>query len=160
MIRTNRILDTKSVELGLSEPTPNLRLIDLVGIIQTTIDGDDVLDEYIHGHGVLLVLLVDRKCLFVQAVFGGDLGNFTSIVVLELVDVANDLALISADCGQEEQILQVLVVAEGGGLNDDLLQKFDELNREICLQEGPDGDRNIVGICALGKGSGDELELK
>ena len=41
-----------------------------------------------------------------------DLRNLSDVVVLELVDVPNDLALVSANGSEHEQVLEVLVVAE------------------------------------------------
>ena len=52
---------------------------------------------------------------------GGDLGNLASIVVLQLVDVAYNFALLSANSRQKKEVLQVFIVAEWRGLNDDLL---------------------------------------
>jgi hypothetical protein len=54
---------------------------------------------------------------------GGDLGNLASIIILQLVDVAYNLALLSANSCQKnlKEVLQVFAVAEWRGLNNDLL---------------------------------------
>ena len=53
---------------------------------------------------------------------GGDLRDLGGIVVLQFVDVSNDLPLIRADGSKEQEVLEVAVVAEGRGFNDDLLE--------------------------------------
>jgi hypothetical protein len=60
-----------------------------------------VLDQDVHSHRMLLVFPVDRQCLFIQSMIRRNLGYLPGVVVLELVDVANDLALVCADCSQE-----------------------------------------------------------
>ena len=54
----------------------------------------------------------------------GDVGH---VVVVEPVDVVDDL-----DGGQDEQVLQALILAElGVALQYDLLEQFDELVRPV-----------------------------
>ena len=80
-----------------------------------------MLDEDIDSHHVLIVPLVDRQCLFIQPMVGGNLGNLPGIIILQLVDVAYNFALLSSNSRQKKEVLQVCVVAEWRGLNDDLL---------------------------------------
>ena len=40
-------------------------------------------------------------------------GNLSGIVILQLVDVSNNLALLGSNSCQKEEVLQVLIVAEG-----------------------------------------------
>jgi len=74
---------------------------------------------------MLLVFLVDRQCLFVQSMIRRNLGNFPGVIVLELVDVSNDFALVCADCSEKQKVLEITVVAEWRGLDDNFLKKFD-----------------------------------
>ena len=110
-----------------------------------------MLDENVDCLRVLLVLLEDEECLLVQAVLDGNLGNLGDVVVLELVDVADDLALVRTDSCQHEQVLEVAVIVEGRGLKDDLLKQLDELQRQVGSEESLDGGRDIVGVGALGQ---------
>ena len=110
-----------------------------------------MLDEDVDCLRVLLVLLEDEECLLVQAVLDGDLRDLGDVVVLELVDVADDLALVRTDSRQHEQVLEVAVVVEGRGLKDDLLKQLDELQRQVGSEESLDGGRDIVGVGALGQ---------
>ena len=110
-----------------------------------------MLNENVDCLRVLLVLLEDEECLLVQAVLDGNLGNLGDVVVLELVDVADDLALVRTDSCQHEQVLEVAVVVEGRGLKDDLLKQLDELQRQVGSEESLDGGRDIVGVGALGQ---------
>jgi len=61
----------------------------------------------------------------------GNLGNLASIIILQLVDVAYNLALFSVNRCQKKKVLQIFVVTEWRGFNDDLLKQFNELDREI-----------------------------
>lgn len=89
---------------------------------------------------MLLVLLVDRKRLFVQAMLNSNACNFRDVVVSELLDVADDFALVRTDRSEQEEVLKVLVFAEGRWLEDNLFQKFDEFNGKVSSQERLDGD--------------------
>jgi len=80
-----------------------------------------MLDQDIDGLTVLLVLLVDHERLLVQSVLGSNLWDLGGIVILQLVDVSDDFTLVCTDGGKEQEILQIAVVAEGRGLDDDLL---------------------------------------
>ena len=137
--------------MSLGETAPDLRLVDLVRVVHTSVERHDVLNENVDCLRVLLVLLEDEECLLVQAVLDGNLGNLSDVVVLELVDVADDLALVRTDSCQHEQVLEVAVVVEGRGLKDDLLKQLDELQRQVGSEESLDGGRDIVGVGALGQ---------
>lgn len=116
-----------------------------------------MLNEDAHGQTVLVVLVVHSERLLVQALLDSDPGDLLRIVVLELVNVSNDLALVRSDSGEKKKVLQRSVVREGGGLENDLLEKLDKLGREIVLDESLDGDRDIIGIGALGDSGSDDL---
>ena len=157
---TDSILDTKAIQLRLGEARPHLRLVDLRCILHTTIQGDDVFDEDVDGVGMLLILFVNEEGLFIQAVFCGNLRDFTHVVVLELVDIADDLAFVSADGSQHQQVLQVLVVAKRRRLQDDFLEQLNELDRQVSRQERLDCDGNVIRIRRLGDGCRDDLRPK
>ena len=157
ILSTNCVLDPQAIKLSLGESTPHLRPVDFVGIIETTVDRHNVLHKDVDGLGMLLVLLVDRKRFLVQPVVSGNLRNFRAVVVLELVDVVDNLALVRTDRCQQHQVLEVAVLAEGRGLNDDLLQELDELDGQVSREECLDSDRDIVGVRALWDGSGSNL---
>lgn len=80
---------------------------------------------------------------------GCNLSNFHVVVILELVNVANNFTLICPNSSQEKQVLQILVLAEWRWFDDDLLQQLNELDREVSSQEGLDSYRYVVGIGRL-----------
>ena len=112
-LRTDGVFDLQAVQLGLGESAPDFRPVDFVGVIQPTVNRHNVLHKNIDRHGMLVIFLIDCQRLLVQTVISGDLRNLASIVVLQLVDVANNLTLLGANSRQKEKVLQVLVVAEG-----------------------------------------------
>ena len=71
---------------------------------------------------------------------GGDTSNLIDVVVLQLIDVTNYLALVGSDSSKKEQILEVLIITEGRGLDDDLLQQFDEFEGKVSGKERFDSD--------------------
>jgi hypothetical protein len=156
-MHTDGVFDTETVQLRLGQSTPNLRLVDLVRILHATIEGNHMFDQDIDGLSVLLVLLVDHERLLVQSMLGGNLRDLDDIVVLQLVDVPDDLALVCTDGSKEQEVLEIPVVAEGRGFNDDLLEQFDEFQRKIGFEEGMDGEGDIVRVSALWQDSGNNL---
>ncbi len=67
-----------------------------------------------------------------------NLSDSRAIEVVKAVDVVLDARLVSLDGGDDEQVLQVVVVGEGGVLQHDLLQELDQLVLELGLHEGLD----------------------
>src|SRR5258708_1361246 len=106
---------------------------------------------------MLLILLVDRERLLVQAVLDSDACNFRDVVVGKLLDVADDFALVRADGSEQEEVLEVLVLAEGRGLENNLFQDLNEFNGKVSGQERFDGDRYIICIRRLRHSSRDNL---
>lgn len=137
---TNSVFNSQTVELRLRQSTPDLGLANLVCILQTSINAHNLVHEHVNGKRMLLVLLVDRKRLFVQAMLNSNACNFRDVVVSELLDVADDFALVRTDRSEQEEVLKVLVFAEGRWLEDNLFQKFDEFNGKVSSQERLDGD--------------------
>jgi len=93
----------------------------------------------------------------VQANLDTDVGNLIGGEVVEPVDVVHDTRLVRLSSGKYEQVLEVLVVAKGRRLQDDLLQQLDQLRREIGIQEARHGLRNLGGVRRLGNGGRDDL---
>lgn len=98
--------------MSLPKSAPNVWLVDLGGILQPPINGYHVLDQNIHGHYVLVVLLIDSECLLEETVVRSNLGDLTRVVILELIDITDNLALIGTDSSKKQEILQVAIVAE------------------------------------------------
>ena len=81
-----------------------------------------MLNQDIDSLSVLFVLLVDHERLLVQSMLGSDLRDLGGIVVLQLVDVPDDLALVRTDGSEEQEVLEITVVAERRGFDYDLLE--------------------------------------
>jgi len=156
-MHTNGIFDAETIQLGLGQSAPNLRLVDLVCILHTTIEGNHMFDQNIDGLSVLIVLLVDHERLFIQPVLGSDLWDLGGIVILQFVDVADDLPFVRTDSGEKQEVLEVAVVAEGRRFDDDLFQQFDEFKGKVSLDEGMDGDGDIVRVGTFWQYGGNNL---
>lgn len=74
---TDGVLDAETVQLCLRQAAPYSRLVDFGSILDTAVQGYDVLDEDVNGHFVLLVLLVDEESFLVQTVLCGDPGDIS-----------------------------------------------------------------------------------
>ena len=64
-VRVDRVLDAQAIELSLRQSWPDLWPVDLLRIVEATVDTDNALDEDIDRVRMLLILLEDGKCLFV-----------------------------------------------------------------------------------------------
>ena len=71
-----------------------------------------MLDKNVDCKRMLLMLLVDEEGLFVKSVINGDASNLLTVVVLQLVNVAHNLALVGTDRGQHHEVLKILVLGE------------------------------------------------
>jgi hypothetical protein len=80
---------------------------------------ETMLHEDIDRLGMLSILFVDSE-RFVKAMLCGNLCNFSSMVVIRLVDIADNLAFIPTYGSQLEA--KILVCVERRWLNDDCLQ--------------------------------------
>lgn len=121
-VRIDGVLDTKSIELSLSESRPNDRLIDLDGVLLSAINRNDVFDEDVHGVKVELVLAEESERFFVKTVFVGDSGDLLNVETLDLFDVTHNSALVGSNGSEHEKLLEVGVVAERRRFEDDLLE--------------------------------------
>lgn len=139
-VGVHRVFDTQTVELRFGQATPDCRFVDFGSELQSPVNRDDVFDEDVNSVDVEVVFLVDDQSFLVQAVVRSNLGDLRDVVVLQLVDVPDNLALVGANGSEQEQVLQVLVLAERWWLNDDLLEDLDELHGKIRVQERLDGN--------------------
>jgi hypothetical protein len=146
---TDGVTNSEAVKLGLSQPTPNLRLVDFIRVVETTVNRD-ILHEHVDGVHVLFVFLIDREDLFVETVICGNSGNFPFVIT-------DDLSLVGAYGSEKQQVLKVPVVTEWRGFENNLLKQFNELNREVRRKGCLDGEGNIIGIGALRNCSCDNL---
>ncbi|CAI6082879.1 unnamed protein product [Clonostachys chloroleuca] len=156
-VRLNGVRDTKSIELSLGNLAPNFRQVDLLGICLCSINADDVLNENIDGRRLVVGLLVDLKGFLMESHFNTGCSNVISVVVVELVDVVHDASLVSLGSREEEEILEILVVAEWRGLQNNLLQQLNKFKRKIVLKEGRDGDRYLGWVTSLWNGGSGDL---
>ena len=106
---------------------------------------------------MLFVFLINRESFFVETMIRGNSSNFPFVIILQLVDITNDLSLVGAYGSEQQQILEVSVVAEWRRLKYNFLEQFDELDREVRRKEGLDGDGNVIGIGTLRNCSCDNL---
>mmetsp|Transcript_108987 Transcript_108987/g.351891 ORF Transcript_108987/g.351891 Transcript_108987/m.351891 type:complete len:1017 (-) Transcript_108987:616-3666(-) len=146
--------------LGPAELAPDGRVVAARRELPGTLQGAEADEEGVHGLAVQVALLVDEEGLLVEAVrlSQRDLGDLGAVVAVQAVDVVHDPRLVGLDGREYEEVLQVPVLAEVGGLvEDDLLQELDELVGEVCGDEGLDRGRDLVGAAGLRQGGGHNL---
>ena len=83
--------------------------------------------------------------------------DLLDVVVFELVDVVDHLAIVGADSSRHHQVLKLLVVRKRRSLQNNLLLQFNELDWKISRHECPDGHGDIVGVSIFWKGGGNNL---
>ena len=91
-------------------------------------------------------LLENRKGLLVELVANGNLAHLRAVEGVEAVDVVHHAGGVRLDRGEDEQVLEVGVVAERAVLDDDLLQQLDELLGHLRSHERLDGDRHLLRV--------------
>ena len=99
---TDRILDAETIELRLGEAAPDLGLIHLICIIETSPKAEDMLHQNAHGKDVFIALLVYCEHLFVQAMLSNYARDFQAVVVLQFGNVAVDLCFVGSNGTQHE----------------------------------------------------------
>jgi len=119
-----------------------------------------VLNQNVSSSGVVAVLLVDLESLLVHANLNTLGGNVLGTVLGKVLNVVSDTSTVRLASSEHKQVLEVSVVAEGGGLKNDLLEKLNQLSGHISIDEGLDGDRHTLRVLRLGNGSGNNLVNK
>ena len=112
MTPTNGVLDSQSVQLSFRQTAPHLRLVDLVGVVDASVQADYVFYKDVDGVRVLLVFLEYQERFFVESMVDSDLSDFRNFVVLKFIDVVDDFTLVCTDGSQHKKVLQILVVAK------------------------------------------------
>ena len=117
-----------------------------------------VLEQHFHRLRLEAKLLVNLKSLVEHLVADRDLAHRRAIKVVEPRDVVRDAALVGLDRGDDEQILQVVVVGEGRvGHQHNLLEQLDQLRLQARGHKGLDRDGDLLRVAALGQRGGHNL---
>jgi len=143
-VRLNGISHTETVQLSLSDSAPHLGSVDTICIVLGTVDTDNVINQDVDSVDVLTVLLIDLEGLIVHANLDTLLSDVLRCVVLELLDVVGNTSTVGLGCCEHEEVLQGRVVAEGSGLQEDLLEQVNELSGHVIGNERLDGDADLV----------------
>ncbi|RUS20584.1 hypothetical protein BC937DRAFT_94892 [Endogone sp. FLAS-F59071] len=137
-VRVDGLLDTQTIELCLGETRPRLGLVDPFGELVRTVNAADVLDQNI-------------DCARIDIIAAdGDVGDIRSIVIIEAINIVHHSRLIGLDRGEDEKVLENPVITKRRVLQDDLLQKLNQLIRQVSRHERFNGDGHVLGIYGLG----------
>mmetsp|Transcript_17321 Transcript_17321/g.52086 ORF Transcript_17321/g.52086 Transcript_17321/m.52086 type:complete len:426 (+) Transcript_17321:918-2195(+) len=121
-VRPNRIRHVAGGQLRMCQLAPHTRLIHLGCVVACTAQIIHVYQEHLDGADLLVELLVDLKCLLVQAVLDRLLRDRGTVKVVQAVNQVLDLGGIGLDCRENEQVLQVCIIGESGVLQHNLLE--------------------------------------
>ena len=69
-----------------------------------------------------LCLFVDLESFLVKTRVDGDVGNLGGIVVIELLNIITHATTVSFDCREDQEILEVLILAKWRWLQDNLFE--------------------------------------
>jgi hypothetical protein len=96
------------------------------------------------------VLFIDQECLLVQPILAkSNLREVWTVVVIKSVDVVDDTCLVRLDGGQNQEVLEISVVAELRVVKHDFLEKLDELVGELCGNECLHCAAYLIGALTL-----------
>ncbi|PNY29194.1 Uncharacterized protein TCAP_00893 [Tolypocladium capitatum] len=156
-VRVNGVRDSETIQLGLGNLAPDLWKVNLLGVCLGSVDANDVLDKNVDGSRLVIGLLVDLESLLKQTHIYARGGNLVGAVSVQLVDVVHHTRLVCLGGGEQEQVLQVLVVTEGRRLQNNLLEELNKLQRQVVLEEGGDRNGDLGRVGGLGNGRGVDL---
>ena len=108
-----------------------------------------VLKHNLDGQNLQVELLVDLEGLLEHLVADRNLSDGGPVEVVQAVDVVLHARLVGLDRRDDQQVLQVVVVAEAAGLEDDLLQQLDQLRLQPGCHEGLDRHRHLLRVLRL-----------
>mmetsp|Transcript_9515 Transcript_9515/g.21823 ORF Transcript_9515/g.21823 Transcript_9515/m.21823 type:complete len:509 (-) Transcript_9515:2161-3687(-) len=153
----NCLGDHVGVELSGGEGSPDIGDVDGLRVLLTAGHVAQVLQEHGDGVHLLVGLLVDHEGLLEQLVGDANAGDVRAVEVVQTVDVLHHAGLVGLDGSQDQQVLQVLVVAELGALEHNLLQELNQLVGQVGVHERLDSHGHFLSILARGQGSGHHL---
>mmetsp|Transcript_743 Transcript_743/g.1767 ORF Transcript_743/g.1767 Transcript_743/m.1767 type:complete len:262 (-) Transcript_743:3186-3971(-) len=106
--------DLAILKLRLAELEPDSRVVATRSELLSPLHRLDVGKQSLHGLHVEVALLVDEEGFLVEHVrlTERNLGDFWAVVVVQAVDVVHDAGLICLDRCENEQVLQIAVLAE------------------------------------------------
>mmetsp|Transcript_1325 Transcript_1325/g.3676 ORF Transcript_1325/g.3676 Transcript_1325/m.3676 type:complete len:568 (+) Transcript_1325:983-2686(+) len=158
-IRLDGLWDLSALELRLAQLVPHGAVVDPRRELRGAVDGFDVGEQGVHGLGVEVALLVDQEGLLVEVVrlAQRNLGDGGPVVLVEAVDVVHHARLVRLDRGEDQEVLQIPVLAELRSVHHDLLQELDELVGELGRDESLDGARDFLGVPGVLQRSADHL---
>lgn len=106
-----------------------------------------------------LSLLVNLKGFLVETRVDANIGNLRSIVVVEFLDVVVYSRGIGFDGCEDQEILQVLVLAERRGFEDDLFEQLDQFVGQVGAQECLHCHGDVIWISRFGNSGASDLLL-
>mmetsp|Transcript_27639 Transcript_27639/g.51031 ORF Transcript_27639/g.51031 Transcript_27639/m.51031 type:complete len:275 (-) Transcript_27639:2660-3484(-) len=136
---------------------PNRHFIRLGGEGLRPLQILDVVDQHLDGLDAAVNLLVDLESFFRQSAVESFFGHRHSVEVVETVDEVLDTRAIGFDGGEDEEILQIGVPAEGTILKDDLFQQLDQLGLQFTRHKRTHGATHLVRVSTLGQRSANDL---
>ena len=144
-------------QLRAPQRGPHLRDVHLGGVLRGARHALQVLDQHARRREVVVELAENGKRLLVQLAAHSDVAHRGAIEVVQPVDVVRHAARVRLDGRQDEQVLQVRVVAKRAVLQHDLLQQLDQLVRQVRRHERLDRHAHLLRVLALWQRGGHNL---
>lgn len=115
----------------------------------------DVSDENLDSFNVFSDLFVDAESLFEESVFllFGNISELKAIIVVESVDVVHNTSSLRSNGSKDEQVLEIAVLSEIRVVQNNALEKFNELIGKLGINESAHCHCNLVNIFGFGKSS-------
>lgn len=149
-VRVDRFLGTEIIQLCFGKTTPDLGDIHILGVLVGAVNATHVLEQHVHSAVVVVIILVHNHGFLEETVSESVVGNVLGVKVGESTDVVEDLGLVDLDCGQDQEVLKVALVAEGSGLENNPFEQVDQIVGQVGAHECLSRDRNFVRILRLG----------
>ena len=154
--RFNAFLGHALGGLFLANFGPDLRFPHTFRVLVTSFDVVQVVQQDVHRVHVTVEFFVNFKRFLVHFVFVvlGNLGDGVAVEVVQPMNVVHHTALVllAAHRGQNQQILQIFVLAEiRGTLQNNFFQQFNQFVLQIFVDERFHRDAQGIGVFVLGQ---------
>mmetsp|Transcript_5703 Transcript_5703/g.10239 ORF Transcript_5703/g.10239 Transcript_5703/m.10239 type:complete len:275 (+) Transcript_5703:1294-2118(+) len=133
----------------MRELAPDTGLVHLGRELVRTLQRANLLQQHLDALCVQLELAVNLERLLVQLVLHSNFAHRRAIEMVQTVDVVFDAAVVALDGGDDEQVLQVGVGAEGAVLEHDFLQQLNQLALQVVRHEGLHAARHLLRVFTL-----------
>lgn len=152
----NSLVHLAEVQLGLGDLRPHGVVLATLSVLHSAVDVLDVLDQNGHSLHLHVQLLVDQEGLLGMSLLDAHRRQL-GVEVVQTLDVVGHALGSSLQSGDDQQVLERLVLAELGSLEHQTLQQVQQSIGHLGVHERLHSAAHHLGVLALGQSGVDDL---